>query len=298
MSTPSARTDPATLTVTEILRGATQRLAARGIPSARLDAELLLAAAIGVDRTRLWTDGARPLDCESGDRFESALRRREAREPLQQIRGSQEFFSRDFDVSADVLIPRPETEILVEAAIDAVAGSTAPRIVDLGTGSGAIAITLAIEIPQARVVAIDVSEAAAGAARKNVRRLGVGDRVDVRSGDWTDPCRGESFDLVVSNPPYVCRGEIATLEPEVRDFEPRAALDGGVDGLDAYRRLAPLVGAILEPGGSVVLEIGHGQRAAVLALFGARGFAPREIRKDLAGIERVLVLARVEDDRG
>lgn len=286
------------VTVAESVRRGAERLAARGVRSPRLDAELLLAAALGVDRSRVWIDGARPLDGDGCERYEQAVRRREAREPLQRIRGTQEFYSRPFDVGRLVLIPRPETEIVVEAALAAVAHVKAPRIVDLGTGSGAIAITLALEVPAATVVATDVSEAAVAATRANAGLLGVADRVEVRRGDWADPCTGERFDLVVSNPPYVRRDEIAALEPEVRDFEPRIALDGGADGLDAYRRLAATADSILDPNGALVVEIGYQQRTSVVSLFTERSFALRAIRTDLAGIERVLVFALGEAARG
>lgn len=298
MSAAAATAPGCAATIDDAVRCGAARLAACGIASARLDAELLLAGALGVDRARLRIDCARGVSEEARARYEAALRRREAREPLQRIRGTQEFYSRDFDVRADVLIPRPETEILVEAALALVARARSPRIVDLGTGSGAIAITLALELPGARVVAIDTSEAAVALARENARRHGVEERVDVRRGDWTEPCGDDRFDLVVSNPPYVRRHEIAALEPEVRDFEPRAALDGGVDGLDAYRRLAARVAAVLDPAGAVVLEIGQGQGDTVGELFADEGFTLRGARADLAGIERVLVFSRTEDGRG
>lgn len=285
-------------TIAEAVRLGADRLAACGIASARLDAELLLAGALGVDRARLRIDSAHGVSGEARDRYEAALRRRESREPLQRIRGTQEFYSRDFDVRGDVLIPRPETEVLVEAALALVARARSPRIVDLGTGSGAIAVTLALELPGAWVVATDVSESAVTLARENARRHGVEERVEVRRGDWTEACGDDRFDLVVSNPPYVRSDEITALEPEVRDFEPRAALDGGVDGLDAYRRLAKRVGAVLDPAGTVVLEIGQGQGDAVGELFAAEGFTLRGARADLAGIERVLVFSRTEDGRG
>ncbi len=283
-------------TIAQCLRRATERLSARGVESARLDAELLLASALGVERTRLWTESGSRLAADASARFEPLLRRREAREPLQRIRGTQEFYSRTFDVRGPVLIPRGDTETLIDAALECLTGRVRPRIVDLGTGSGAIAATLALEIPDAEVVAIDASEAAAAVARANAARLGA--RIDVRVGDWTEPCRGERFDLVASNPPYVPSAHLTALDPEVRDFEPRLALDGGCDGLDAYRRLAEEIGAILAPGGHVIVEIGFAQQDAVRALFSARGLRQVAARRDLAGVERVLVLVAEADPRG
>ncbi|HSD10964.1 MAG TPA: peptide chain release factor N(5)-glutamine methyltransferase, partial [Candidatus Binatia bacterium] len=257
-------------TLKTLLERASRFLAERGVDNPNLDAELLLADVLGLERGRLYVDRDRMLGGSESARFEEGIRRRGGREPLQQIRGRQEFFSREFEVDATVLIPRAETETLVEAAIARARGIAAPRILDVGTGSGAIAITLALELPKARVFATDVSPAAVDVGRANARRLAAA--VEFRRGDLVAPFAGERFDLIVSNPPYVPSGEIAALAPEVRDHEPRAALDGGVDGLGIYRSLAGSVGGALERDGGIVLEVGFGQSAAVGALFAAAGY--------------------------
>jgi release factor glutamine methyltransferase len=272
------------------LAGASRFLAECGVDNPRLDAELLLADLLAVERSRLYVDLDRALDDAERAGFDERIRRRGGREPLQRILGTQEFFSREFEVDASVLIPRPETEALVEAALARARGIDAPKILDVGTGSGAIAITLALELPKARVSATDVSPGAIEAARANARRLAA--TVEFRRGDIVAPFTGERFDLIVSNPPYVPSGELAGLAPEVRDHEPRVALDGGVDGLEAYRVLAGSVGEALEEDGGIVVEIGFGQREGVGALFAAAGYRVLRTDRDLAGIERVLTIER------
>jgi release factor glutamine methyltransferase len=272
------------------LAGASRFLAECGVDNPRLDAELLLADVLAVERSRLYVDLDRALDDAERAGFDERIRRRGGREPLQRILGTQEFFSREFEVDASVLIPRPETEALVEAALARARGIDAPKILDVGTGSGAIAITLALELPKARVSATDVSPGAIEAARANARRLAA--TVEFRRGDLVAPFTGERFDLIVSNPPYVPSGELAGLAPEVRDHEPRVALDGGVDGLEVYRVLAGSVGEALEEDGGIVVEIGFGQREGVGALFAAAGYRVLRTDRDLAGIERVLTIER------
>jgi release factor glutamine methyltransferase len=278
------------------LERASRLLAECGVDNPRLDAELLLADVLAVARSRLYVDLDRRLDDAERTGFDERIRRRGGREPLQRIRGTQEFFSREFEVDASVLIPRPETETLIEAALARARGIDAPRILDVGTGSGAIAITLALELPNARVFATDVSPGAIGAARANARRLAA--VVEFRRGDLVAPFTGERFDLIVSNPPYVPSGEIAALAPEVRDHEPRMALDGGIDGLEVYRGLAGSVGEALAEDGSIVVEIGFGQRDGVGALFAAAGYRVSRTDRDLAGIERVLAIERERGARG
>jgi len=274
------------------LRAATAHLGERGVANARLDAEVLLAHVLSVDRFRLCLDSARPLADRLLERFAGLVDRRSKREPLQKILGRQEFFSREFSVDASVLVPRPETEILVEEAVRLAASIESPRIVDVGAGSGAVAITLALELPQARVVATELSPAAIAVGRANAARLAVADRVEFRRGDLLAPYAGQRFDLVVSNPPYVPSADIESLEPEVRDHEPRLALDGGIDGHDLHRRLASAVTEALEPQGAAVVEIGYGQQPTVAEIFGRAGFVVCAVRRDLAGIERVLTLRR------
>jgi len=272
------------------LESAARRLAAVGVEAARFDAEVLLADVLGVDRARLFADRARVLATAERTHFRSLLDRRARREPLQQVRGRQEFFSREFAVDRHVLVPRPETETLVETVIDAALatarGDTDLRILDVGTGSGAIAVTLALELPKARVFATDVSAEAVALARRNAAALGAA--VEFRHGDLHVPFAGERFGLVVSNPPYVPTPAIAALAPEIRDHEPRIALDGGADGLDFYRRLATAAAEILDDEGEILVEVGYDQARSVAAIFAAGGLGASELRRDLAGIERVV----------
>jgi release factor glutamine methyltransferase len=278
------------------LERASAFLAERGVDNPRLDAEVLLADVLGVERSRLYVDRDRELGDAEWVRFGERIRRRGGREPLQRIRGKQEFFSREFEVDAPVLIPRAETETLVDAVLARARRIDAPWILDVGAGSGAIAITLALELPDARVFATDVSPVAIDVSRANARRLAAA--VEFRCGDLFAPFAGERFDLIVSNPPYVPSGEIAALAPEVRDHEPRAALDGGADGLEVYRRLAGSVDEALRRNGVVAVEIGFGQREAVGALFASAGYRISKTDRDLAGIERVLTIERERDGRG
>lgn len=275
--------------VLESLRRATDFLAERGVENPRLDAEVLLADVLGLDRVGVYLSFDRPLGEDEVSRYRQTIGRRGRREPLQQIRGKQEFFSREFRVDGRVLIPRGETETVVEEAVSIARGMPAPRILDVGTGSGAIAVTLALELPRARLFAGDVSPEAVAVARGNAERLGAA--VDFRCGDLLAPFAGESFDLIVSNPPYVPSAEIPKLAHEIRDFEPRVALDGGADGLDSYRRLAALAPGALRPGGFLVLEMGAGERPRVQRLFELGGFRATAVRKDLLGTERVITLS-------
>jgi len=271
------------------LERATAFLAAHGVEAARLEAEVLLADLLGADRARLFVE--RSVSAATAARFAELLERRGRGEPLQHLRGRQEFFSREFAVDARVLIPRSETELLVETALRFVEPIERPAILDVGTGSGAVAITLALERPDARVCASDASEAALEVARVNARRLGA-ERVELRRGDLVEPFAAERFDLVVSNPPYVASAEIEALAAEVRVHEPRLALDGGPDGLDAYRRLDACVDRVLAPGGILAVEIGFGQRDAVCEILARGGRRLAAVERDLAGIERVVVVRR------
>jgi len=290
--------------VGEALRSATEWLRASGSRSPRLDAELLLATALGVDRAELFRAPERVLTRIEERRFDGYLVRRQAREPVAYIRRRRAFRSIELEVTPAVLIPRPETETLVDVALEALAavpagggaagGRYEPVALDVGTGSGCIALALAAENPFVHVVATDVSAAAAEVARRNAARLGLGGRLDVRCGDLLDDLLPrERFDLIVSNPPYIPEAEYRTLEPNVRDYEPRLALHGGEDGLDVARRLIAAAAGRLRPGGVLAVEVGAGQAAAVGALFAAAGaFAAAQQRADLAGIPRV-VFARL-----
>jgi release factor glutamine methyltransferase len=223
-------------------------------------------------------------------RFESLLRRREAHEPFAYITGQKEFWSLDFKVGPGVLIPRPDTETIVERALALFPDRAAPlAIADLGTGSGALLIALLKEFPAATGTGFESAPQAMAFARANVAALGMANRAELILADWS-AAPAAAFDLVVSNPPYIPSADIQTLEPEVRDHEPRAALDGGPDGLAAYRALAGLLPAILKPGGTAVLEIGAGQDVAMEPLF--RGLEFQGVTPDLAGIPRALTLKK------
>ena len=253
-----------------------------------------------MDRTELFRAPERVLTGVEERRFDGYLVRRQAREPVAYILGRRAFRAIELEVTPAVLIPRPETETLVDVALealaavpgsgDATAGPYEPLALDVGTGSGCIALALVAENPFVRLVATDVSEAAVKVARRNAARLGLGGRVDIRVGDLLDdlPARLR-FDVIVSNPPYIPEAEYRALEPNVREYEPRLALHGGDDGLDLVRRLIPAAAARLRPGGVVAVEVGAGQAAAVGALCAAAGaFAPAQERADLAGISRVV----------
>jgi release factor glutamine methyltransferase len=286
----TARLPVEAVTALDYLRRATDFLAARGVANARLDAEVLLADVLGVDRVGVYLNFDRPLSVAEISGYREAIRRRGRRHPLQHLRGRQEFWSREFVVDARALVPRADTEILLEAALEDARRRERPRILDLGTGSGILAVTLALELPEATVVAVDRSTDALDLARENAARLGA--RVEFREGDLFAPVASESFDLVASNPPYVARAEIERLEPEVRDHEPRLALDGGHDGLEVIRRIVAEAPSRLVPGGTLLLEIGAGQKGAVAALLRDAGFVAIESRLDLSGIDRTLVARR------
>ncbi|MGA2570599.1 MAG: peptide chain release factor N(5)-glutamine methyltransferase [Terracidiphilus sp.] len=224
---------------------------------------------------------------ETARRFRALVGRRAAGEPIQYITGEAEFYGLAFHVNRDVLIPRPETEHLVERAIGLARAFGRPRIVDVGTGSGAIAVALAKVLPEARICATEISSAALEVARGNAERHGVASRVRFFEGDLLEPVASERFDIVVSNPPYVAENDRDSLTVEVRDNEPRAALFAGADGFDVHRRLIPAAFEALVRGGFVALEIGYGQRDAVEALLTGAGFGGVEFTADLQGIPRV-----------
>src|SRR5258706_1378205 len=262
--------------IRDALIAGVHRLTAAGIVSARLDAELLLAHALEMSREQLVVDQGMSLESGQLASFESLLRRRLEREPIAYILGSQEFWSLDFQVCRDVLIPRPETEKLIEvilAKIGTNASAKPLRIADLGTGSGAIAITLATEVPAAELAATDISTAALAIAKDNAATHQIARRIEFCCGDLfealSDP--RERFDVIVSNPPYIESTVIPTLAPEVRHWEPRVALDGGMDGLDFYRRIAAEADKFLAPGGLLALEIGAGLGRSVSSLFFSPG---------------------------
>lgn len=264
-------------TVREALGSSADALSAAGIPAARFDAELLLSEAMAVDRARLAADPEAPVPSGAGRAFGLMVRRRLQREPVAYILGRKGFRNIELTVDPRVLIPRPETELLVEVALEAAPAS----MLDIGTGSGAIALAVADELPGCEVTATDTSPGALEVATANARRLGFGDRVRFIEGTVPD---GEDFDLIVSNPPYIETAAWPGIQPEITNFEPREALLAGVDGLDAYRSIAPSLSVPV-----VAFEIGEGQGPAVAALLGAAGYSRTETRADLAGIERVVI---------
>jgi release factor glutamine methyltransferase len=239
------------------------------------------------DRAFLVANPLAELSAEGAVRYYALIERRLAGEPMQYITGETEFYGLPFHVNRDVLIPRPETEHLVEKAIAFAAKIERPRIVDAGTGSGAIAIALAHKLPTAPITAVDVSAAALAIARRNAERNGVADRIRFLEGDLLAPVTGELFEIVVSNPPYVAENDRASLSVEVRDYEPGLALFAG-NGLDVFRRLIPDARAVLAPGGLLALEIGYGQDSAVAGLLTDSGFEQIEFTADLQGIPRVV----------
>lgn len=271
------------------LAGAVGALARAGVSTPGPDAEWLLAGALGVRRARALTLLDGPLAPPVASRFREMVRRRAAREPLQQVLGWEEFRGLRFSVTPAVLVPRPETERLVELALERLPppGPRPRRVADVGTGSGCIAGAVAHARPDARVLATDASPAAAALARANLEALGLTGRVLVVRADLLGPVAGGGLDLIVANPPYLPTAELAGLAPEVRVHEPRAALDGGPDGLAVIRRLVPEARRALGPGGWLVLETAGGPQAGqVAALLAGAGFGPVQVRPDLPGVER------------
>lgn len=262
-----------------------------GIERARAEARLLAGAALNLSLEKIIAEDARLLRADELQALAALAARRVRREPMAQILGRREFYGRPFRVSRDVLTPRPDSETLIEAVLAQVADRAVPlRLLELGVGSGCLLLTLLAELPQADGLGVDISPAALAVARQNAVALGVAGRCRLVEGDWSAAVAGP-FDIVVSNPPYIPAGDIAGLEPEVVQYEPRLALDGGPDGLAFYRRLAADLPRLLAPGGLVAVEIGQGQGGEVGRLFRDAGLALLPARADLAGIERC-ILAR------
>ncbi len=259
-------------------------LAEKGVENARLEAEWLLCAALGLDRVGLYVNFEKPLLPQELAAFRGTVGRRARREPLQYILGSQEFMGMEFRVTPAVLIPRYDTETLVHEAINR--AGDAVRVLDMGTGSGCIAVVLAKLMPDAQVVAVDCSPEALAVARGNADANGV--KVRFISGSLFHPLSGERFDLIVSNPPYIATGDLAGLQPEVREFEPMGALDGGRDGLDFYRLIIPAAPEQLNPGGWLMVEVGAGQAEAVQGMFAAARFLEIFTSLDPGNIRRVV----------
>jgi release factor glutamine methyltransferase len=300
MSAPGTGTGgaPEVWTIARLLTWMQSYFAEKGIGSPRLDAELLLSHVLGTDRIYLYTHYDQPLTAAEREALRELVRRRGRFEPVAYLRGSREFFGRSFKVTPAVLIPRPETEHVVEAALNWARerALAAPTILDVGTGSGALALTLAAEFPEARVTAIDISPEALAVARDNAHALGVAERVTFLEGDLYAPLPADAtFDLIVSNPPYVASAIAATLQPDVRDFEPGLALFAGPEGMDVLRRLVAGVDGRLRRPGLFACELGEeqGERVAA-ALREALPAAAVEVLPDLAGLSRVAV-ARTDE---
>jgi release factor glutamine methyltransferase len=282
------------MTFREALEHGTAQLSAGPhAEKARLDAELLLLHHVGKDRAWLLSHSSDEFGGCRAAGYAVLVDRRAKGEPIQYILGECDFYGLPFRVTADVLIPRPETEHLVEKAIALARSFATPRIVDVGTGSGAIAIALAHHLPKAHITAVDLSEAALAVARENAERNLIAEPIHFLRGNLLEPVAGERFDLVVSNPPYVPVADCASLSVEVRDYEPALALFAGDDGLDVYRRLMPAAYTALSVGGHVVLEIGYGQAEAVGILLRSAGFEDLEFTPDLQGIARVASARRL-----
>ncbi len=271
-----------------MLEEAIRRLTAAGIDFARMEAQLLLAQVMHINRAAVIAGIFPEPTLEQRAEFERLVAEREKRIPLAYLRGTQDFYGLTFRVSPAVLIPRPETELLVEFALSVLSIHDAPIIADVGTGSGCIPIALLANCPAARGVAFDISPNALAIASENARANGVAARLRFVQGDLLTGA-GYGFDVVISNPPYISSNEIATLQPEVRDYEPRLALDGGGDGLTAFRRIITDAKRVLKPNGWLAMEAAQGQTATVAQLLQEAGYSNVETRPDLAGIERIAI---------
>lgn len=281
-----------TWTIREVLEWAAQDFAARGIESPRLDAELLVAKALETDRVGLYLDLNRPLVDQERDAIRPLVARRRDREPVAYILGHRDFWGRRFEVTPDVLIPRPDTETLVEHALECIPEDTGCRVLDVGTGSGAIAVTIAAERPLARVTATDISDAALKVASQNAETLAVASRIRFERADLL--CGDERYDIIVSNPPYIAQAEIAGLQAEVREHEPLSALEAGEDGLDVVRALLTAGVTATDAGAQMLIEVGIGQAPSVVALTSEHSeWESVAVHLDLNRIERVVHLRRI-----
>jgi release factor glutamine methyltransferase len=281
------------LTVAAARRALAAQLRAHDVDSPELDARILVGHALGLDHAALTSASARVLGPEEAAAIAALARRRLAHEPVARILGSKEFWSLPLRIDAATLLPRPETETVVDAAL---ASRTQPlRIADLGTGSGALLLALLSELPSSSGIGTDLSFGALRVAQGNARQLGL-TRAAFVACDMAAALRGP-FDVIVSNPPYIASGDIAALAPEVRDFDPRQALDGGADGLDFYRAIAVAAPPLLAPDGALVVELGAGQAGPVTALLAAAGLALSSLRSDLMRVPRALVVTKGHERR-
>jgi release factor glutamine methyltransferase len=283
-------------TIQKLLTWVTEYLTQKGVDAPRLSAELLLSHVLGLKRIELYTQYNRVVPQEQLVQLRGLVRRAGEHEPVAYLVGRTEFYSLEVEVTPDCLIPRPETELLVQQSIELLRKRTGPHdVCDLCTGCGIVAVAIARNVPDAKVLATDLSEAALAVAARNVEKHQVQDRIELRHGDLFDPLvpRLDQFDLIACNPPYVSAAEYETLDRNVRDYEPRLALYAGRDGLDVYRRIVPKVDQFLKPDGVLLLEIGYQQGPAVRELLeGTGAFAPIRIDKDLQGHDRVVTAQR------
>jgi release factor glutamine methyltransferase len=280
------------MTCGEALADLTVKLRNAGITSARLDARLLVGHVLGVSAAAVFSHPEWSLAAEDEEQLRRAAARRLRREPMSHILGCREFWSLRFKVTPDTLDPRPDSETVVEAALSTIADRQASlRLLDFGTGTGCLLLAMLSELPQATGVGIDASPRALVVARENARTLGLHRRAGFVLGNWGTGI-DQSFDVILANPPYIPDLDIAGLEAEVALFEPVEALAGGADGLESYRQLAPDVARLLSPNGVAILEVGAGQAAAVTRIFEAQELALLAVRRDLAGVERCVLLSR------
>ena len=279
--------------ISAAIRSAAERLSIAGVPEPRREASLLLRYAIGKDTAFIIAHPEYELSSEESAKFETAVRRREQREPFQLILGSQEFYGLDFQVQAGVLIPRPETEILVERAIEILRRADRPTtFLEIGVGTGCISVSILDSVKTATATAVEISEQALALAARNSHRLGVSERLELLLSDLYQAVPNRTFDMIVSNPPYVPLPERPKLQREVVDFDPPIALFAGEDGLDAIRRIAAEAPRYLVRGGYLLVEIGHGQSESVKELFETDEWQDVEFLNDLQGIERTVAVRR------
>lgn len=290
------------MTVNDALNAAEKELAASGVDGPRLTADLIMAHVMETGRAGVYARLRDELGAIEAERFFGFVKRRAGREPLQHITGRQEFFGLEFEVTPDTLVPRPETELVVSEALMRLAGTTGALVADIGTGSGCIAVAVAVNAPGAEVYAVDVSEAALAVAMRNAGRHGVADRVRFMLGDLLGPLAGMGLegrlDVIASNPPYIPAADIPGLQPEVL-FDPNSALDGGPDGLDVVRRIVQGALMYLKPGGKLLVEVGAGQSDAVRRMVAETGgMSVETVLLDFAGIERILVAEKNNNMNG
>lgn len=281
--------------IEQLIKQSAARLTSQNVETSAFEIRLLLAEVLGCEAAEV-PSYAQPLTAAQQARFAEFVSRRGRRVPVDKIIGRRGFYKYDFAVNGDVLSPRPDTEVLVEAAIAGAKQGGCRSVLELGVGSGCIILSLLADCPQLRGVGIDISAAALKVAERNARALGVEERITFRQGDWFDKnfaaFIGQKFDMIVSNPPYIASAEIASLDAEVRDYDPRPALDGGADGLASYRRLAAVTPELLVAGGRIYLEVGETQAEEVARIFENAGFVREKIINDLSGIKRCVILKK------